>query len=199
MCVKPVGECIRDSIAVQYPDEPMWADHVASYGIAPDRCENSGPCKGTSSAAGAPCSHICAHVTCPQLGSHGPKAHRRLRLRSSCAILSCGNGLYATVTNIASMAFSSLRSNGGTRLVIRAPARPVFSRSPCLRIEARATRAGVGMLGTKAGMTTIFQEDGTAVPCTVIGFESPNYVTQKFTKEEHGYDAVQVRGSACCG
>ena len=47
-------------------------------------------------------------------------------------------------------------------------------------------------MGTKAGMTTIFQEDGTAVACTVIGFESSNYVTQLMTKESHGYDAVQV-------
>jgi large subunit ribosomal protein L3 len=54
----------------------------------------------------------------------------------------------------------------------------------------------VGIMGTKAGMTTIFQEDGTAVPCTVIGFESPNYVTSVLTKEANGYDAVQVR--CCC-
>lgn len=47
-------------------------------------------------------------------------------------------------------------------------------------------------MGTKAGMTTVFQEDGSAVACTVIGFESANYVTRVFTSDSDGYDAVQV-------
>jgi hypothetical protein len=91
------------------------------------------------------------------------------------------------------MAFSSVRANRGTRIEARSPVpRNVARRS--LVVEARAPRAGVGIMGTKAGMTTIFQEDGTAVACTVIGFESSNYVTGVMTKEANGYDAVQV----CC-
>lgn len=89
------------------------------------------------------------------------------------------------------MAFSSVQANRGTRLQVRAPIpRHVGRRN--LVVEARAPKAGVGIMGTKAGMTTIFQEDGTAVPCTVIGFESSNYVTGVMTKESNGYDAVQV-------
>lgn len=90
------------------------------------------------------------------------------------------------------MALSSVRARGGTRLVAKQPARRVRGRT-CLTVEARSYRAGVGLMGTKAGMTTLFQENGDAVTVTVIGFESPNYITQKFTKDEHGYDAVQVR------
>lgn len=41
-------------------------------------------------------------------------------------------------------------------------------------------------------MTTVFQEDGSAVACTVIGFESANYITRVFTSDSDGYDAVQV-------
>lgn len=89
-------------------------------------------------------------------------------------------------------AFSSVRANAGQRVAIKAPA-PVRASRACLTVQARSFRAGVGLMGTKAGMTTIFQEDGVAVPCTVIALESSNYVTQKFTKEQHGYDAVQVR------
>lgn len=92
------------------------------------------------------------------------------------------------------MAFSSVRANAGTRLAPRALA-PRLGARTMLVVQARSFRAGVGMLGTKAGMTTLFQDDGTAVPCTVIGFESDNYVTRKFTQEEDGYDAVQVRTS----
>ena len=96
------------------------------------------------------------------------------------------------------MAMSSVRARGGTRLVVQQPARCVQSRKS-LKIEARSHRAGVGLMGTKAGMTTLYEEaTGNAVVVTVIGFESPNYVTQKFTKEEHGYDAVQVRQVRLC-
>jgi hypothetical protein len=95
----------------------------------------------------------------------------------------------------AKMALSSVSAFAGTRIVSRATVPRVAPRKT-LVIEARAFRAGIGMLGTKAGMTTIFLEDGTAVGCTVIGFESPNYITQKFTKQEHGYDAVQVLTSS---
>ena len=56
---------------------------------------------------------------------------------------------------------------------------------------------GVGLLGSKAGMSTWWRgyEEGktTAMPVTIIGFESDNYVTQKLREEEHGYNAIQVR------
>ncbi len=48
-----------------------------------------------------------------------------------------------------------------------------------------------GILGKKIGMTSIFDENGQAVPCTVIE-AGPCYVTQVKTKERDGYDAVQL-------
>ena len=89
------------------------------------------------------------------------------------------------------MAFSSVRANQGTSLKVKAPAPRAGARKSFI-VEARAARAGVGLMGTKAGMTTVFQEDGTAIACTVIGFESANYVTRVFTSDADGYDAVQV-------
>lgn len=51
--------------------------------------------------------------------------------------------------------------------------------------------AGVGIFGTKAGMTTLYK-DGLAVPATVIALEEGNVVTQVKTGETDGYAAVQV-------
>ena len=48
-----------------------------------------------------------------------------------------------------------------------------------------------GILGKKIGMTTVFQNDGNAVPCTVIE-AGPCYITQIRTKEKDGYEAVQL-------
>jgi large subunit ribosomal protein L3 len=45
-----------------------------------------------------------------------------------------------------------------------------------------------GVIGRKLGMTQIFQEDGTVVPCTVI--EARPVVVAKRTKEKDGYDAL---------
>lgn len=47
------------------------------------------------------------------------------------------------------------------------------------------------ILGKKIGMTSIFDESGEAIPCTVIE-AGPCYVTQIRTKEKDGYDAVQL-------
>lgn len=47
------------------------------------------------------------------------------------------------------------------------------------------------ILGKKVGMTTVFQEDGTQVPCTVI-VAGPCPVTQIKTKDTDGYKAVQI-------
>ena len=48
-----------------------------------------------------------------------------------------------------------------------------------------------GILGKKIGMTSIYDDNGVAVPCTVIE-AGPCYVTQLRTKEKDGYDAIQL-------
>ncbi len=48
-----------------------------------------------------------------------------------------------------------------------------------------------GLIGKKIGMTQIFDENGAAVPVTVIE-AGPCYVTQVRTVEKDGYTAVQV-------
>jgi large subunit ribosomal protein L3 len=49
----------------------------------------------------------------------------------------------------------------------------------------------LGLIGRKCGMTRIFQEDGSAVPVSVIKVE-PNKVVQVKNEEADGYRAVQV-------
>ena len=49
----------------------------------------------------------------------------------------------------------------------------------------------VGLLGRKVGMTTVFNEDGTAVPVTVVE-AGPCVVTQLRTADRDGYEAVQL-------
>lgn len=65
-------------------------------------------------------------------------------------------------------------------------------RSTAVRVEARSLRAGLGVLGTKAGMMSYFTEDGLCVPATVIALEGGNIVTQVKTEDTDGYNAVQV-------
>ncbi|WP_338836424.1 50S ribosomal protein L3 [Gordonia polyisoprenivorans] len=48
-----------------------------------------------------------------------------------------------------------------------------------------------GILGTKLGMTQVFDENNRVVPVTVIA-AGPNVVTQLRTAERDGYTAVQV-------
>lgn len=48
-----------------------------------------------------------------------------------------------------------------------------------------------GILGTKVGMTQVFNEDGKLIPVTVVACE-PNVVLQKKTIENDGYEAVQL-------
>ncbi len=48
-----------------------------------------------------------------------------------------------------------------------------------------------GILGIKLGMTQVFTDDGTAVPCTVLQ-AGPCVVVERRTKDKHGYDAVQL-------
>src|SRR5687767_7621559 len=47
-----------------------------------------------------------------------------------------------------------------------------------------------GVIGRKLGMTQIFAEDGTVIPCTVV--ESDAIIVGKRTKEKDGYDAIIV-------
>jgi large subunit ribosomal protein L3 len=49
----------------------------------------------------------------------------------------------------------------------------------------------VGILGTKLGMTQIFDEAGRAIPVTVVQ-AGPCTVTQVKTKQTDGYSAIQV-------
>ena len=53
----------------------------------------------------------------------------------------------------------------------------------------------VGLIGRKAGMTRVFNEDGVSVPVTVIEVE-PNRVTAVKTEDTDGYAAVQVTTGA---
>lgn len=48
-----------------------------------------------------------------------------------------------------------------------------------------------GLIGKKAGMTSMFDEAGNHIVCTVIEAE-PNVVTQVKTEETDGYNAIQV-------
>jgi len=48
-----------------------------------------------------------------------------------------------------------------------------------------------GLIGKKIGMTQIFDEDGLAVPVTLIE-AGPCYVTQVRTTQNEGYNAVQL-------
>jgi large subunit ribosomal protein L3 len=56
-------------------------------------------------------------------------------------------------------------------------------------------KAVKGLLGTKLGMTQVWDENNKLVPVTVIEI-SPNVVTQLRTVEKDGYTAVQVAAGA---
>jgi large subunit ribosomal protein L3 len=49
----------------------------------------------------------------------------------------------------------------------------------------------IGVIGKKVGMTSVFAEDGTMVPVSVVAIE-PNTVTALRTTERDGYVAVQL-------
>lgn len=48
-----------------------------------------------------------------------------------------------------------------------------------------------GILGKKIGMTSIFDDNGQMIPCTIIE-AGPCYVTQIRTKDRDGYEAIQL-------
>jgi large subunit ribosomal protein L3 len=58
-----------------------------------------------------------------------------------------------------------------------------------------ATRTFKGLLGTKLGMTQVWNDQGKLVPVTVIQI-TPNVVTQIRTPELDGYAAVQIAAGA---
>lgn len=51
----------------------------------------------------------------------------------------------------------------------------------------------IGVVGRKVGMTRVFTENGVSEPVTVVHVV-PNRVSQLKTKENDGYEAVQVTG-----
>lgn len=51
----------------------------------------------------------------------------------------------------------------------------------------------LGIMGKKVGMTQVFDENGLAVPVTVVKL-GENIVTDKKTKDKNGYEAVQIGG-----
>lgn len=57
---------------------------------------------------------------------------------------------------------------------------------------SNSMEAGIGIMGTKLGMMSYFEADGTVVPVTVVGFREGNIVTQVKTESTDGYNAVQV-------
>ena len=48
-----------------------------------------------------------------------------------------------------------------------------------------------GLIGKKIGMTSVFDQDGKNIPCTIIQ-AGPCVVTQVKTQEKDGYDAIQL-------
>ncbi len=48
-----------------------------------------------------------------------------------------------------------------------------------------------GLIGKKIGMTSVYDENGKNIPCTVIE-AGPCIVTQIRSKEKEGYDAIQI-------
>jgi large subunit ribosomal protein L3 len=48
-----------------------------------------------------------------------------------------------------------------------------------------------GLIGKKVGMTSVFDEDGKNIPCTVIE-AGPCVITQVKTVETDGYKAVHL-------
>ncbi|QTX05491.1 50S ribosomal protein L3 [Agromyces archimandritae] len=58
-----------------------------------------------------------------------------------------------------------------------------------------ATKNVKGLLGTKLGMTQVWDENNKLIPVTVIEI-APNVVTQVRTPEADGYSAVQIAAGA---
>ncbi|KAF7850210.1 hypothetical protein BT93_L5740 [Corymbia citriodora subsp. variegata] len=92
-----------------------------------------------------------------------------------------------------SLSSSFLLRPTAPRLSLRIPAAP--RQRPAARRGLAVTmsmEAGIGVMGTKLGMMSYFEPNGTVVPVTVVGFREGNIVTQVKTQATDGYDAVQV-------
>lgn len=66
----------------------------------------------------------------------------------------------------------------GAALASSSSGRHAYRTAPRLLVTMRTKEAGVGLFGTKAGMTQIFTKEGLALPATVIALEEGNIVTQ---------------------
>ncbi len=51
----------------------------------------------------------------------------------------------------------------------------------------------IGVIGQKEGMSRLFKEEGTSIPCTIIRV-IPNRIAQVKTTEKDGYNAMQLVG-----
>ena len=54
----------------------------------------------------------------------------------------------------------------------------------------------IGLIGKKCGMTRIFNEDGLSIPVSVVAIQ-PNKIVQVKTKDNDGYNAIQVTTGTC--
>mmetsp|Transcript_25380 Transcript_25380/g.71001 ORF Transcript_25380/g.71001 Transcript_25380/m.71001 type:complete len:278 (-) Transcript_25380:68-901(-) len=88
----------------------------------------------------------------------------------------------------------SARPSAAAPLCAPRRAHTLARRAGGLNVQARTMEVGVGVMGTKAGMTQVFSNDGTSCdPVTIIGFEdNGNYISMIKTDETDGYTAVQV-------
>jgi len=66
-----------------------------------------------------------------------------------------------------------------------------FVRAKSTNYTRRNTKVVKAIIGKKAGMTQIFDENGKVIPVTVIE-AGPCFVVQKKTVEKDGYDSVQL-------
>src|SRR5204863_89400 len=65
------------------------------------------------------------------------------------------------------------------------------SRSSCRARTMTTTKTTRGLLGTKLGMTQVWDENNKLIPVTVVQ-ATPNVVTQVRSQEVDGYTAVQI-------
>ncbi|KAL9423099.1 hypothetical protein AB3S75_035233 [Citrus x aurantiifolia] len=78
--------------------------------------------------------------------------------------------------------------------ILASPKKPLIftTKRTTTHIVSMSYEAGIGVMGTKLGMMSYFEPDGTVVPVTVVGFREGNIVTQVKTEATDGYDAVQI-------
>lgn len=58
-------------------------------------------------------------------------------------------------------------------------------------MSTATSTAVTGLLGRKVGMTTVFDDEGRAIPATVVR-AGPCYIVQRRTPDKDGYAAVQL-------